>query len=100
MQKKRVKAEHNLIKFKIISKLLKNEGLKENEKAYVQKWKSLDKSIYSHAFIETKVKDLSEKDRKSLNLVHSNLGLSEGVCLSDLVMELDNFVDKEMLNQI
>ena len=100
MEKKRVKAEHNLIKFKIISKLLKNEGLKDNEKAYVQKWKILDKQIYNHAFIEAKVRDLSEKDAKRLNLVHSNLGLSEGVCLSDLVMELDNFIDKEMLSQI
>ena len=39
LKRKRVRAEHNLIRFKIINNLIEGKELSESERSYIKKWK-------------------------------------------------------------
>lgn len=106
----RRRAETNLIKTKIISKLHENKPLTENEKKYIKLWnEKLNTSRFSdlnnwmvpNNHSELKIKDLNQADKQSINnvkFVDIN-GLND-FAVNDIVLELNHFLDGKTLRDI
>lgn len=112
LEYKRLVSERNMILLKIITKLIQSKQLSENEKKYLA---NLHKQIGSsnilnlerntlgaHGATKLQIKDLSANDLYALNSL-ANVEIKEDLfnfSLSDLVLELNNFIDNKTFNKI
>jgi len=108
---KRRISERNLILFKIVIKMIQNKQISENEKKYLHHlYKQIQDSnilnlesntINDHS-TKLQLKDLSSNDLYALNTL-ANVDIKEDLyhfSLSDLILELNNFLDVNTFNKI
>lgn len=111
LEYKRLVSERNLILCKIITKIIQSKALTNNEKKYVE-WlhKKINNSNILNLEINTlsksvsnlQIKDLSANDLYALNAL-ANVEIKESVfnfAVSDLVLELNNFIDNKTFNKL
>lgn len=110
LEQKRVEAEANIIKTKILHKLHEDELLTDNEQKYLKKWNEEVKnckfsnlatcmvpSFYSHRSL----KDLSAEDIANFGeLPLVDLEHLQNFSLNDIVLELNHFIDNKTIQNI
>lgn len=114
LKQQRCRAEANLIKARIAYKVHSDVALTDNEKKYLNAW--MDKSAEMKSLVpnsDIMVPDtpsnlnleeaLSPEDSYLLNSLHRvsiNEDLRHEIALSDLVLELANFVDTDIVKKV
>jgi hypothetical protein len=110
LEQKRVEAEANIIKTKILHKLHEDLPLSENEEKYLKQWNEQVKtckfsnlntcmipSYYSHKSL----KDISKSDVSNFNsLPLVNLENLQNYSLNDIVLELNHFIDNKTIQNL
>jgi hypothetical protein len=108
---KRLEAERNFILFKIVTKLLTNSQLSENEKNYLNTTAdkvnqsnllNIQNSMIRTTTTALKLSDLAPNDIYQLNTL-PNVDINESLnnfSLSDLILELNSFIDNNTVQKV
>jgi len=108
---KRLVSERNLILLKIITKIIQSNTLSQNEKKYLANLHkniessnilNLEKNTLGACASKLRIKDLSANDLYALNSL-ANVEIKENLynfALSDLILELNNFIDNKTFSKI
>jgi hypothetical protein len=111
LEYKRLVSERNLILLKIVTKIIQSKNLTENEKKYLANlYKkisasnilNLEKKTLCACASKLQIKDLTTNDLYALNAL-ANVEIKENLfnfAISDLVLELNNFIDNKTFNKI
>jgi len=111
LEYKRLVSERNIILLKIVTKIIQSKHLTENEKKYLANLHkkistsnilNLEKKTLCARASKLQIKDLTTNDLYALNAL-ANVEIKENLfnfAISDLVLELNNFIDNKTFNKI